>query len=47
MNIHNGIDILFITETLLGAHDEKKIVKMPLSGFDVKLFSHQLRSREI
>ena len=42
----NGVDLFFVTETWLSAQgDEAKTVELALSGFDVKSFPRQLRSR--
>ena len=42
----NGIDLLLVTETWLSAQgDEAKTVKLAPSGFDVKSFPRQSRSR--
>ena len=42
----NGVDLLFVTETWLSAQgDEAKTVELAPSGFDVKSFSRQSRSR--
>ena len=42
----NGVDIFFVTETWLSAQgDEAKTVELAPSGFDVKSFSRQSRSR--
>ena len=42
----NGIDLFFLTETWLGAQgDEAKTVQLAPSGFDVKSFQCQSRSR--
>ena len=42
----NGIDLLFVTETWLSAQDdEAKTVELAPSGFDVKSFPRQSRSR--
>ena len=42
----NGADLFFVTETWLSAQgDEEKTAELAPSGFDVKSFPHQLRSR--
>ena len=42
----NGVDIFFVTETWLSAQgDEAKTVELAPSGFDVKSFPRQSRSR--
>ena len=42
----NGIDLFFVTETWLSAQgDEVKTVELAPSGFDVKSFQRQSRSR--
>ena len=42
----NGVDIFSLTETWLSAQgDEVKTVELAPSGFDVKLFPRQSRSR--
>ena len=42
----NGVDIFFVTETWLSAQgDEPKTVELAPSGFDVKSFPRQSRSR--
>ena len=42
----NGVDLFFVTETWLSAlGDEAKTVELAPSGFDVKSFPHQSRSR--
>ena len=42
----NGVDLFFVTETWLSAQgDEAKTVELAPSGFDVKLFPRQSRSR--
>ena len=42
----NGVDLLFVTETWLSAQgDEAKTVELAPSGFDVKSFPRQSRSR--
>ena len=42
----NGVDFLFVTETWLSAQgDEAKTVELAPSGFDVKSFPRQSRSR--
>ena len=42
----NGVDLSFVTETWLSAHsDEAKTVELAPSGFDVKTFPRQSRSR--
>ena len=42
----NGVDLFFVTETLLSAQsDEAKTVELAPSGFDVKSFQRQTRSR--
>ena len=42
----NSVDLFFVTETWLGAQvDEAKSVELAASGFDVKSFSRQSRSR--
>ena len=42
----NGVDLFFVTETWLSAQgDEAKTVELAPSGFDVKSFPRQLRSR--
>ena len=42
----NGVDLVFLTETWLSAKgDEEKTVELAPSGFDVKSFPCQLRSR--
>ena len=42
----NGVDLFFVTETWLSAHgDEAKTVELAPSGFDVKSFPRQSRSR--
>ena len=42
----NGVDLLFVTETWLSAKgDETKTVELVPSGFDVKSFPRQSRSR--
>ena len=42
----NGVDLLFVTETWLSAQgDETKTVELAPSGFDVKSFPRQSRSR--
>ena len=42
----NGVDLIFVTETWLSAQgDEAKTVELALSGFDVKSFPRQSRSR--
>ena len=42
----NGADLFFVTETWLCAQgDEAKSVELAPSGFDVKLFPRQWRSR--
>ena len=44
--IDNGADLFFVTETWHGAQgDEAKTVELARSGFDVKSFSRQSRSR--
>ena len=43
---NNGVDLFFVTETWLGAQgDEAKNVELAPSGFDVKSFPRQSRSR--
>ena len=42
----NGVDLFFVTETWLSAHgDEAKTAELAPSGFDVKSFPRQSRSR--
>ena len=42
----NGVDLIFVTETWISAHgDEAKTVELAPSGFDVKSFPRQSRSR--
>ena len=42
----NGADLFFVTETWLSAQgNEAKTVELAPSGFDVKSFPHQSRSR--
>ena len=42
----NGVDLFFLTETWLSVQgDEAKTVELAPSGFDVKSFSRQSRSR--
>ena len=42
----NGVDLFFVTETWLSAQgDEAKTAELAPSGFDVKSFTRQLRSR--
>ena len=42
----NGVDLFFVTETWLSAQgDEAKTVELAPSGFDVKSFLRQSRSR--
>ena len=42
----NGVDIFFVFETWLSAQgDEAKTVELAPSGFDMKSFPRQLRSR--
>ena len=42
----NGVDLYFVTETWLSAQgDEAKTVELAPSGFDVKSFPRQSRSR--
>ena len=42
----NGVDLIFVTETWLSAQgDEAKTVELAPSGFDVKSFPRQSRSR--
>ena len=42
----NGVDLFFVTETWFSAQgDEAKTVELAPSGFDVKSFPHQSRSR--
>ena len=42
----NGVDLFFVTETWLSAQgDEAKTVELAPSGFDVKSFPRQSRSR--
>ena len=42
----NGVDLFFVTETWLSAQvDEAKTVELVPSGFDVKSFPRQSRSR--
>ena len=42
----NGVDLFFVTETRLSAQgDEAKTVELAPSGFDVKSFPRQSRSR--
>ena len=42
----NGVDLFFVTETWLSAQgDEAKTVELAPSGFDVKSFQRQSRSR--
>ena len=42
----NGVDFPFVTETWLSAQgDEAKTIELEPSGFDVKLFPRQSRSR--
>ena len=42
----NGVDLFFVTETWLSAQgDEAKTVELSPSGFDVKSFLRQSRSR--
>ena len=42
----NGVDLFFVIETWFSAHgDEAKTVELATSGFDVKSFTHQSRSR--
>ena len=42
----NGVDLFFVTETWLSAQgDEAKTVELAPSGFDVKSFPRQYRSR--
>ena len=42
----NGVDLFFVTETWLSAQgDEAKTAELAASGFDVKSFPRQLRSR--
>ena len=42
----NGIDLFFVTETWLSAQgDEAKTAELAPSGFDVKSFPRQSRSR--
>ena len=42
----NGVDLFFVTETWLSAHgDEAKTAELAPSGFDVKSFTRQSRSR--
>ena len=42
----NGVDLFFVTETWLSAHgNEAKTVELAPSGFDVKSFPRQSRSR--
>ena len=42
----NGVDLFFVTETWLSAQgDESKTVELAPSGFDVKSFQRQSRSR--
>ena len=42
----NGVNLFFVTETWLSAQgDETKTVELAPSGFDVKLFPRQSRSR--
>ena len=43
---YNGVDLFFVTETWLSAQgDEAKTVELAPSGFDVKSFPRQSRSR--
>ena len=43
---HNGVDLFFVTETWLSAQgEEAKTVELAPSGFDVKSFPRQSRSR--
>ena len=43
---HNGDDLFFVTESWLSVQgDEAKTVELALSGFDVKSFPRQSRSR--
>ena len=42
----NGVDLFFVTETRLSSQgDEAKTVELAPSGFDVKSFRRQSRSR--
>ena len=42
----NGVDLFFVTETWLSAQgDEAKTAELATSGFDVKSFPRQSRSR--
>ena len=44
----NGVDLFFATETWLSAHgDEAKTAELAPSGFDVKSFPRQSRSRGV
>ena len=46
LSIDNGVDLFFVTETWLSAQgDEAKTVELAPSGFDVKSFPRQSRSR--